>query len=200
MGLEENADITVLSLRYAAWVGSTRIDFFDYHSSRVFEGSLAFRRSVWGGEVKYPNVSLAEDLYFGDQALRKCACLKIVEGVDAVYVRHVTGGNTWQWNNSLDGQRTQRPEFVTPELEQAVMQVESNYAHQDKREVVGWWQPQGVLTQPLFWPNFMPAKCFPEVVAEKVQSSSGLRPSGSVVLPERCPSSETAGDASSFVV
>lgn len=197
--LDGDADMTVLSLRYVAWVGSNRIDFFDYNSSYVFDGSIAFRRSVWGGEVTYPNASLAEDLYFGDQALRKCACLKILEGVDGVYVRHVTGGNTWQWNHSDVGQHTQGPKFVTPELEQAVLQVESNYAHQDRREVVNLWHGHGLLSLPLFWPNFMPAKCFPDL-REEVQNSTVPKPRGGIFLPERCPSSVIVSDASSSVV
>jgi len=59
-------------------------------------GTVAFRRSLFGGSCRYPNLSAAEDAAFLECAVRQGASLQRVasDGLFA-YVRHA--GNTWKF-------------------------------------------------------------------------------------------------------
>jgi glycosyltransferase involved in cell wall biosynthesis len=62
----------------------------------VHGGTLMFHRRVWERMSRYPDVSLAEDAAFLDQAVRRgCRLEAISAGGLFVYVRHE--GNTWRF-------------------------------------------------------------------------------------------------------
>ncbi|ODQ94719.1 glycosyltransferase family 2 protein [Mycolicibacterium holsaticum] len=86
--------------------------FFDVHSwtfwrvsptlhRRMFlqdvaAGTLVFRRTLWGGSVRFPDASLAEDAGFVASALRRKSRLARVDGSGLfMYVRH--GHNSWNF-------------------------------------------------------------------------------------------------------
>ena len=62
----------------------------------VHGGTLAFRRDVWRGGVRYPNASLAEDAAFLRTAVSRGARLERLPGDGLfIYVRH--GVNAWRF-------------------------------------------------------------------------------------------------------
>lgn len=62
----------------------------------VAGGTLAFRRSLWLAGARYPDLSLAEDAAFLNQAVRRGARLQAMSGNGLlIYLRHA--GNTWRF-------------------------------------------------------------------------------------------------------
>lgn len=62
----------------------------------VAGGTLAFRRSLWLAGARYPDLSLAEDAAFLNQAVRRGARLQVMSGKGLlIYLRHT--GNTWRF-------------------------------------------------------------------------------------------------------
>ena len=62
----------------------------------VHGGTLMYKRTVFGGLSRYPDLSLAEDALFLQTAMRRGARLARVEGGELfAYVRH--GGNAWRF-------------------------------------------------------------------------------------------------------
>jgi glycosyltransferase involved in cell wall biosynthesis len=100
--LEGRADVT--ALRCDVFFDLARWEFWGCDAAlhrRLFVhdvhgGTLMFRRTVWGGRVRYPHVSLAEDAYFLMHAVRNRARLVRVDAPGLfVYLRH--GANAWSF-------------------------------------------------------------------------------------------------------
>lgn len=100
--LEGRAEIT--ALRCDVFFDLERWEFWgceDALHRRLFVqdvhgGTLMFRRDVWGGRIRYPHVSLAEDAFFLMHAVRNRARLVRVDDAGLfVYLRH--GANAWDF-------------------------------------------------------------------------------------------------------
>jgi len=98
--LEGRADVT--ALRAEVFFDLGRWEFWtctDALHRRLFVrdvhgGTLVYRRRLWGGRVRYPRASLAEDAAFLNQAVRSGARLRRVDAPGLfVYLRH--GANAW---------------------------------------------------------------------------------------------------------
>ena len=95
-------------------------------------GTLAFRRSLWANGAKYPKVDVGEDVGFLNSAIQECACSTILPGDEGIYVRHVGGGNTWNWRNESVGKgttgrsmtRIPRPPFLSNATDTRCMRAE----------------------------------------------------------------------------
>jgi len=100
--LEGRADITGLSDTRFFELDSWRFWRCAPHLHRrlfvqdVHGGTLAFRRSLFGARCRYPELSLAEDAWFLQQAVASGARLARVPGAELfVYLRHA--GNAWRF-------------------------------------------------------------------------------------------------------
>ena len=137
--IEGRADVTALETRWVLFVPSgecwtlspslhRQLFYQDVHG-----GTLAFRRAMWAGGVRYPDQSLREDAEFLRAAVNRGQGLMRVANEDAfVYVRH--GSNAWDF--PLDPQvesrhwgRTRLPSAFGPvllsEYRQAAIEVQA---------------------------------------------------------------------------
>jgi glycosyltransferase involved in cell wall biosynthesis len=101
--LRGEADITGLENRFVLQVPHRRFWTVDARLHRsmfvgdVHGGTLAFRRSIWAGGIRYPEVDLAEDAMLLQQALARGHRLVKVENQGSfVYVRH--SANAWRFD------------------------------------------------------------------------------------------------------
>ena len=97
-----DADITglpnrfVLQLPERRWWALSQQLHRSMFASDVTSGTVAFRRSIWSGGTRFPEVSLAEDAAFVEAARQRGHRLLRVEDESLfVYVRH--GANTWRF-------------------------------------------------------------------------------------------------------
>jgi len=100
--LRGEADVTGLENRFILHMPSGRFWTMSRSLHRsmfvcdVHGGTLVFRRSVWAGGVRYPEVDLAEDAAFVRDAVARGRRLLRLDNEGAfVYVRH--GGNAWSF-------------------------------------------------------------------------------------------------------
>ena len=86
-------------------------------AGNVTGGTAAFRRQLWEGGIRYPEVNITEDAAFLNDAMRRGRKLERIENDSLfVYVRH--GSNTWRFSpgSFLDprGWRTSEPPRAFP--------------------------------------------------------------------------------------
>mmetsp|Transcript_161584 Transcript_161584/g.310358 ORF Transcript_161584/g.310358 Transcript_161584/m.310358 type:complete len:398 (-) Transcript_161584:63-1256(-) len=188
-----DVDITVLKFDQLGWVKSRQVSYFKLPIGEHC-GTLTFRRSIWGGAVVYPNVSVSEDVYFADQAVRSCARVRILD-VSNVYVRHSRMINTWTWRKDSEagtspwgGKLTSgsSPSYVTPEAEMQLLHAEAALGNRKHRTVLNQWIVPGFFDAPMFWPDRVPEWCAaevrrnaPEVPSFRYQSYSSSPPHSS---------------------
>lgn len=100
--LRGEAEITGLENRFVLQMPDRKFWTIDRRLHRtmfvgdVHGGTLVFRRSIWTSGVRYPEVNLAEDAMFLQQATsRGKRLLRLDNGGSFVYLRH--GANAWQF-------------------------------------------------------------------------------------------------------
>jgi GT2 family glycosyltransferase len=100
--IAETAEVSALAdtlffdlLRWRFWRCSPEV-YARMFVQGVHGGTLMYRRTVFGGPLRYPNLSLAEDALFLQAALRRGARLARVASDELfAYVRH--GANAWRF-------------------------------------------------------------------------------------------------------
>jgi glycosyltransferase involved in cell wall biosynthesis len=121
--LQDRADMTGLdqSLVYSLptrqfWSCTPQLHARMFYQG-VVSGTLAFKKSLWGRETRFPDISEREDAAFMELLLKRGARLEKLtnEGV-FVYVRH--RANTWQFDlgNFIDSngwQQVASPSFIS---------------------------------------------------------------------------------------
>jgi len=128
-------DVSIFRFRFFAWASPTAIEYYETPGEEQSPsmGTLAFRRSLWVNGAKYPEVDVGEDVGFLNSAIQECACSTILPGDEGIYVRHVGGGNTWNWRNESVGKgttgrsmiRIPRPSFLSNATDTRCMKAES---------------------------------------------------------------------------
>ena len=100
--LRGEAEITGLENRFVLQMPDRRFWTIDRRLHRalfvgdVHGGTLVFRRSIWTSGVRYPEIDLAEDAMFLQQATaRGKRLLRLENGGSFVYLRH--GSNAWRF-------------------------------------------------------------------------------------------------------
>ncbi len=100
--LRGEAEITGLENRFVLQMPDRRFWTIDRRLHRamfvgdVHGGTLVFRRSIWTSGVRYPEIDLAEDAMFLQQATaRGKRLLRLENGGSFVYLRH--GTNAWRF-------------------------------------------------------------------------------------------------------
>jgi glycosyltransferase involved in cell wall biosynthesis len=101
--LRGEADVTGLENRFVLQMPVGRFWTTDpkLHRSMfvcdVHGGTLVYRRAIWSGGVRYPEVDLAEDAAFvRDAVARRHRLVRLDNGGTFVYVRH--GSNAWKFD------------------------------------------------------------------------------------------------------
>lgn len=168
--LSGETDLTVLQFDKLAWVRPDSISYFTFNRPGEHCGTLSYRRSLWGSGANqslFPNVSVAEDAYFADQVLRRCACTRILKDISSVYGRHTSFKNTWNWHgDQQEGQGpwskltpADTPGYMSSEEEVELRRAEASSGHHPQRAVLNQWNVPGFFESPRFWPHATPDWC-----------------------------------------
>jgi glycosyltransferase involved in cell wall biosynthesis len=109
-GLDSSLVFDLPSGRFWHWESKLQNNIFP---KGIIPGSLAFWKSLWGTNSRFPNVSIAEDVYFLMALKRRSLRVgKLPNTAFFIYVRH--NQNTWKFSSEKFREDTSWKEVPTP--------------------------------------------------------------------------------------